>query len=238
MAKIKTISSGSNGNAYILESEGEVLLIELGVSWKEIVKGLNYDLNNINACLVSHTHLDHSKSIPDAIKSGISVYSCEEVQSIHKEVKVLKKGLKTPIGGFKVQRVDLFHNCECIGFLITTPDKQKILFCTDTHCIPYKFKNVNHFLVEANNSFDLMLDKMCDNDYGASASESHMEINSTIEFLKENYSADCMTIMLLHLSRNNADEKLFKKMVQDELGFKNVFVAKKGLEIELNACEF
>lgn len=47
-----------------------------------------------------------------------------------------------------------------------------------------------------------------------------------------------MTIMLLHLSRNNADEKLFKKMVQDELGFKNVFVAKKGLEIELNACEF
>lgn len=54
MAKIKTISSGSKGNAYILESDGEVLLIELGVSWKEIVKGLNYKIGSVVGALCSH----------------------------------------------------------------------------------------------------------------------------------------------------------------------------------------
>lgn len=238
MSKITTISSGSSGNAYILECDGEQLLIELGVPWKDILKSLDYKIDSVVGALCSHCHKDHSVAIPDAIKFCIDVYSCEEVQDVHKRVNVLKKGSKTRVGGFVVQRVDLFHNSQCIGFLIQHKAIGKMLFCTDTNCIPYRFKNVNHFLIEANNCFDLMVDKMCDDDYSLSASENHMEVNATIEFLRENYSHDCMSILLLHLSRGNADENMFTRMVQDELGFKNVHVAKRGLEIELNACEF
>ena len=55
-AKLTCISTGSIGNAYILESNGEKLLIELGVKWKDIMKGLNFNLENVRACLVSHAH--------------------------------------------------------------------------------------------------------------------------------------------------------------------------------------
>lgn len=56
MAKLKCLSSGSIGNAYILECNGERLLLELGVKWQEILKGLNYKLGDVVGVLVSHSH--------------------------------------------------------------------------------------------------------------------------------------------------------------------------------------
>lgn len=238
MAKLKVISSGSHGNSYILEYDNEQLVIELGISWKEILKELNYNLANITACLVSHKHQDHAKSVSNAIKSGLSVYSCQDVQSIHSDVKVLQRGLKTQIGAFLVQPIPMQHNVECIGFLIITPDKQKILFATDTNSIPYRFKNLNHILVESNYSDELIIDNMCDDKYSRSASENHMEINDTIDFVKNNYSSSLMNVVLLHLSSGNADEKQFVEKVKHELGMNNVFVAKEGLELTLESCEF
>ena len=54
MATLKVISSGSVGNAYILDCGNEQLIIELGVSWKEILNELNYDLKKVRGCLASH----------------------------------------------------------------------------------------------------------------------------------------------------------------------------------------
>lgn len=56
MAKLKILSSNSSGNAYILECNGERLLLELGIGWQEILKGLNYKLGNVMGVLVSHSH--------------------------------------------------------------------------------------------------------------------------------------------------------------------------------------
>jgi ribonuclease BN (tRNA processing enzyme) len=56
MAKLKCLSSGSIGNAYILECNGERLLLELGIGWQEILKGLNYKLGDVVGVLVSHSH--------------------------------------------------------------------------------------------------------------------------------------------------------------------------------------
>jgi phosphoribosyl 1,2-cyclic phosphodiesterase len=57
MAKLITLGSSSSGNAYILDCGNEQLIIELGVSWKDILKGLDYNLTKVRACLVSHQHL-------------------------------------------------------------------------------------------------------------------------------------------------------------------------------------
>jgi hypothetical protein len=54
MAILNVISSGSQGNAYILESNGEKLILELGVAWKDILKSLNYKIDDVAGCLVSH----------------------------------------------------------------------------------------------------------------------------------------------------------------------------------------
>lgn len=238
MTKLIVIDSGSQGNSYLLQCENETLIIELGVSWKDILQSLNYDLSKISGALCSHIHKDHSKSVLNAIRHAVDVYSCHDVQNTYKDVKVLQKRKKTQIGGFKVQPIELQHSVECYGFLIEHEEFGKIVFATDCNSIPYKFKNVNHFIVESNYSLDLMIDDICDNVFSKSASQNHMDIEDTIEFLKNSITSNCQSITLIHLSSQNADAKLFKQKVQDELSFYNVNIAKKGLVIELNKEEF
>lgn len=238
MAKLITLGSSSSGNCYILDCDNEQLIIELGVSWKEILKGLDYNLTKVQACLVSHQHLDHSKSIPNAIKYGLQVVSCEEVRTIHPQVKVLKKGVKMRLGGFKVQAIPLQHNCECYGYLIEHNSISKLIFATDCNSVPYRFKNVNHFVIECNYDADILIDNMCNNVYSQSASENHLELNDTIEFLKQNYSSALQSVTLIHLSNGNINAETAKQRVKDELGFDNVYVADKGLIVELNKDDF
>lgn len=183
---------------------------------------------------------DHANrdTIRKFIQYGIPVYSCEEVANENKGIMIAKKGRKTSIGGFKIQPILLFHNCMNFGYVIEHEEIGKLVFCTDTCRIPYRFKNVNHFMVEANYSYDLLIDHMCDNVYSQSASENHMEINDTIEMLKENYSSSLQNVVLIHLSNGNSDANEFVKKTKEELGFNNVFVAEKNFVLPLYKEEF
>ena len=166
------------------------------------------------------------------------MFSNSEVANAYKGVKVLPVGIKTQIGGFKVQPLPLKHNVENYGFIITTADNNKIVFATDCAEFSYKIRGVHHWIIESNYSDDIIIDNMCNNEYSRSASKNHLEILQTIDALKNNFCVDTQTIVLCHLSQVNADAKEFIQRVKNELCFENVFVADKGLEIELNKSEF
>jgi phosphoribosyl 1,2-cyclic phosphodiesterase len=239
MAILKVLSSGSHGNCYLLQCANETLILELGIKWGDILKGLNYNLGCVCGCLCSHLHSDHSRSIQNAISFGLSVYSCEEVANTYVGVETLNLKEKTRIGkGFIVQPIKLFHNVECYGFLIQHEEFGKMVFATDTNSVPYKFKGVQHWLLESNYDNDILIDNACNDVYSRSASENHLEINDTIEVLKRNYSSELQNVVLIHLSSGNSNEKDFKERVQQELGFDRVWIADKGLKIELNKSEF
>lgn len=166
------------------------------------------------------------------------MFSNKDVESVYKDVKVLPAGVKTQIGGFKVQPLPLKHNVENYGFIITTADDNKIVFATDCAEFRYKIRGVHHWIIESNYSDDIIIDNMCNNEYSRSASKNHLEIGQTIDVLKNNFCVDTQTIVLCHLSQGNADEKEFVQRVKNELAFSNVYVAKPNLEIELNKSEF
>ena len=238
MSKLITISSGSIGNAYILECQNEILLLELGIGWNDIKKALNFDLSKVVGCLCSHEHGDHAKSVKDAIKAGIEVYSTKEVQALYPRVKVPKMGEKTQIGGFFIQPLEVPHSCQCLAFIIQHESFGKMVLCTDATAFKYKIKNVNHWLIEANYSEQILIDKMCDNSMGRSLYQHHMEIEDTVKALKVNFSADTQNILLIHLSDGNSDEKAFVQTVKDELGFDRVYAARPNQIINLEKEEF
>lgn len=187
---------------------------------------------------VSHSDHANKDTIKKVIQYGIPIYSNEETRVMDKRLITMKKGRKTSIGGFKIQPILLFHNCMNFGYVIEHEEFGKLVFCTDTCRIPYRFKNVNHFMVEANYSYDLLIDHMYDNVYSQSASENHMEINDTIEMLKENYSSSLQNVVLIHLSNGNSDANEFVKKTKEELGFNNIFVAEKNFVLPLQKEEF
>ncbi len=73
--KLKVLGSGSAGNCYLLQDEKETLMLECGLPYKTILRGLKFNLSNIVGCLVSHEHKDHSKAVKELISSGIDVYT-------------------------------------------------------------------------------------------------------------------------------------------------------------------
>ena len=228
MSRLITVGSGSSGNSYILECENETLLLELGVGWRDIKIALGFDLSNISGAIVSHVHGDHSKSIKDAIKAGIEVYSTKEVQSLYPKVKVPKYGQKTRIGGFVIQPLSVPHSCKCYAYIVQHEEFGKLVIATDCSSFMYKIKDVNHWLLEANYSEEILINNLCENELSRSLYENHLEIDNTIKALKANFCSSTQTIALIHLSNHNSDEQSFVQRVKDELGFSNVSAIKAG----------
>lgn len=53
---MKCMGSGSSGNGYALISDDEILLIECGVSAKEMLRAIDYQTGKVAGCLSSHEH--------------------------------------------------------------------------------------------------------------------------------------------------------------------------------------
>lgn len=238
MATLRCLGSSSEGNCYIIECSNEILILELGVSFKDILKALNYDVSKVVGACVTHKHVDHAKYLKTAFKYAINVYSCKDVQSIDERVKVLEMGLKTQIGGFKVQPLNVPHSVECYSFIIQHEEFGKLLFATDCSSFKYRIKNLNHILIESNWSEEILIDNMCNDADMRSRHEQHLEINDTIDAIKENYSSCLQNVLLLHLSNGNSNEVDFVKKVKNEIGLPNVFCAKENLVVSLYESEF
>jgi len=71
MITITALASSSKGNAYQITDGITSLLLEAGIPFKEIQRRLNYKTSNITAALISHSHKDHCKAVPDVMKAGI-----------------------------------------------------------------------------------------------------------------------------------------------------------------------
>ena len=64
--KICTLASGSSGNCLYVESGGTRILVDAGISLRQIVlklRKLDVDLTDINAVIVTHEHSDHTAAL-------------------------------------------------------------------------------------------------------------------------------------------------------------------------------
>lgn len=54
---VKCIGSGSSGNSYaLIDNQENILLLDLGISKKEIIKAIDFKVSNIVGAVVSHEH--------------------------------------------------------------------------------------------------------------------------------------------------------------------------------------
>jgi len=246
--KLKVISTGSIGNAYILENENEALLIECGVNIMDIKKALDFDFSKVVGCIVSHEHGDHYKSIQSVLDSGIEVYATQGTfnsdifpSSGHRKNQIEKKRI-FKLGNFKIMAFDVKHDAaDPVGFLIQHPECGKVLFLTDTNYCEYTFSGLNNIIIEANFSKEII-----DRKFGADSGKeflrnrilkSHFSLENCKDMLAANDLSQVNNIVLIHLSDSNSNSKQFQSEVADLTG-KNVTVARIGLTIDFNLTPF
>lgn len=55
MSKLTVLGSSSKGNGYLLECDGEILIIEAGWSYEKVVlPAINWEGGRVVGCLASH----------------------------------------------------------------------------------------------------------------------------------------------------------------------------------------
>lgn len=181
-------------------------------------------------------HIDHVKSLDYFINLGIPCYGNKDVCSIHKGCIELPNVLK--VDGFKVQTFELVHDVQTNAFIIDTDDGIRILYCTDTKRIPKKVKGVHYACIECNYDQDTIIDNAMDDVFTKSKPENHQSLRECARYLKAIDKVNIQCIVLWHMSMTNIDENKAIAMVKREVGFDNVVVADRGMEIEIRKSEF
>ncbi|HNG68545.1 MAG TPA: MBL fold metallo-hydrolase [Saprospiraceae bacterium] len=245
---LKILGSNSSGNAYVLQGKREVLLIECGVQIKEVMKAIDFDLDPVKGCIITHNHGDHFKYVDQFTAKGIDIYGSygtlkDKCNGPYRHrCTVIKAKQTVKIGGFTVYPFDTIHDAdESLGYMINHQESGNILFITDSAFTQYKFEGMNHLIVEANHSEEYLREKVLAGkmEYHVYKRliDSHMSIETCEQLLLANDLTNVNNIVLIHLSDSNSHEERFKKTIEQKTG-KNVFIATKGSTINFNLNPF
>ncbi|MCU4176587.1 MBL fold metallo-hydrolase [Carboxylicivirga sp. N1Y90] len=66
MVEICALASGSNGNCYYVGNEDEAVLIDVGISRRQVLKRMKevkLNINKVKAIFISHEHADHIRGL-------------------------------------------------------------------------------------------------------------------------------------------------------------------------------
>ena len=230
--KFQALASSSSGNAYIVSDKDTRILLECGVSHKNLQKLSGFSLSEFQACLVSHEHKDHAKSVDELISRGMPVYMSEgTAEALETDTVTLIEAMEQfNVGSFDIVPFTTFHDAkEPLGFLIKSRvDGDVLAFATDTVNLRYKFPGLNILAIEAN--YDKAILERCERmpeKVRYRITNSHMEIDTLCDYLRSLDLSECREIHLLHLSDATSHEGHFINKVARAVP--------KGIEI--TACE-
>lgn len=142
--RLCSLSSGSSGNCVFVGNDNSGLLVDCGISGKEIIS----NLNNIGVCgstikavIVTHEHSDHIKSVGIiSRKLGIPIYAnintwnsmTNLIGTVKPEnVRFFSMGEELEIGGIGIKAYSIPHDAvDPVGFCFYEGNK-KVSIATD-----------------------------------------------------------------------------------------------------------
>jgi len=241
---LHTLGSSSKGNCYLLtDKNNHTLILDLGIGLRDIKRAIDYDLSRVVGAVVTHRHGDHAKYLEEAARAGITIHTHQDVIDHHSEdirgmVVEINLHQWTLIGGdFEVLPLQAIHDVPCQAFVVRHPEMGKLLFITDSVTLPYQLKGLDHILIEANYSDELLAQAIEEGITHPAMRprllQSHMELSTTIQALKAQDLSRVQEIVLLHLSSGHADPDQFQDAVQRATAIPT-HIAKTGFHLDLH----
>lgn len=235
MITILPLASSSAGNSYKVTDGKTALLLEAGLTIKELRRALDFRLSDIAGCLISHEHGDHAKGARELLKVGIDLYaSAGTFEALHLfdyRTHVIHARQQFTLGTWTIMPFETEHDAaESIGFLLANQQDEKLLFITDSFYCRYTFSGLTHIMIEANFSERILNENIASGRVPAAMKSrllrSHFSLENVKDFLRANDMSRVQGIWLLHLSDNNSDETEFKREIQALTG-KPIMIAKR-----------
>lgn len=251
MMKIKSYGSGSKGNLYYLTTNKTHIILECGLKKVYITDLLNdnrLQYTDLNACITSHCHEDHSMSVKVFDDYNIPCYTTYETKQRYNisddNWKQLVDDTMYKIGDIRFIPLKVNHgDCECFGFIFNN-ENQNILFITDfMECEKalnkYKFKEIFiecNYLLDKYNESKILLDNSNDEykDFKGSKIQrqinTHQSLENLIKLIKTFDLSQCDKIALIHISEELGDRDIMIEKIIEEFGVDTCALLQNGKE--------
>ncbi|TMW72033.1 MBL fold metallo-hydrolase [Alteribacter natronophilus] len=236
--KFSVLASGSTGNAIYVETAGQKVLIDAGLSGKkmdELFAKNGLDPSSLDALLISHEHSDHIKGAGIfARRYNLPIYANEKTwkamdsalgtlttdQKFHFEVEETRT-----FGDMDVQSFGVSHDAAEPMFYTFTHGGRKLSVITDTGYVSGRMKGIvgeaDAYVFESNHDMDMLrmgrypwsVKRRILSDVGHVSNED--AAHAMADLLDTNDKA--ANIYLAHLSKDNNMKDLARMTVEQTL---------------------
>lgn len=246
--KFCVLASGSSGNAALLATENTRILIDAGLSMRELgrrLASIGEDLRNIDAILVTHEHSDHVAGLPVLARNKdlhaviymtrLAAPAIDWGECRPPRLETFQAGGSVTIGDIQAQSFSVPHDAvDPVGFHLQA-EGVRIGIATDLGYIPesikFHLRRTDVLLLEANHDLDML--KV--GPYPWSVKQrvmsrvGHLSNLGMAEFLLSDLSASTAQLVLGHISEQNNHPEIVRLMASQALG-------KRGLDTQFTVA--
>lgn len=227
MAKISAMFSGSKGNCTYISSGKSSLLVDAGVSAKQILSGLEqrmFDPSKLGGIFITHSHSDHISGLRVLLKKiNVPVYATKETlgsliladtfnsQSKYYDIEDFPEF-------FMDIEVDFFrtsHDCPGSGgYVFTFENGEKAAVCTDLGYVSDRVRDaitgVKTVVIESNHDVGMLQNGIYPfaTKQRILSEEGHLSNVACANELPNLVKNGTSNIILAHLSRDNNTPEL------------------------------
>jgi phosphoribosyl 1,2-cyclic phosphodiesterase len=246
---ITSLNSGSNGNCYYVGNDKEAILVDAGISCREIEKrmsNLGLSMQKVKAIFISHEHIDHIRGVvilarkhrlpvyitPATLKNSPLVLETELVKTFKAQKPVI-------IGSLSVTPFVKIHDAiEPFSFMVEG-NGIKIGVITDIgeacEQVIHYFKQCHAAFLEANYDEDMLqngrypyyLKKRI------SGGKGHLSNKQALELFLKHKPAFMSHLLLSHLSKDNNSPELVHELFLKHAKKTNIIVASRYKETDV-----
>ncbi|NMA93328.1 MAG: MBL fold metallo-hydrolase [Clostridiales bacterium] len=223
---ICSLASGSSGNCYVVGCDSGFVLVDAGISGRQIREGLaniGLSMEDIKAVFVTHDHGDHVKGLPALLKGSDALIFVNESTlealsfNVAKERRRLfSTGESISLPGLEVATFQTSHDAkDPAGFSFITAGK-RLAIVTDTGLVTKEIRDhmskADMLVLESNHDENILkmgrypwfLKQRILGDFGHLSNEAAAyALADVLEEDRENGKTREKIVLLAHLSEDN-----------------------------------
>jgi phosphoribosyl 1,2-cyclic phosphodiesterase len=253
IVKVCVLASSSSGNSAFIATNQTRVLVDAGLSRREIVKRLaaiGECLEQLDAILVTHEHSDHICGLAAiAKKLKIPIYLTNQTAptidwgECDPCLETFQAGCRFPVGAFEVTSFTIPHDAvDPVGYTFCA-EGIRVGVATDlgyvTDSIKVHLRGADLVLIESNHDLGMLKD----GPYPWSVKQrvmsrrGHLSNDVAASFIREDLDHTVSTLILGHLSQHNNHPELARRAAFEALDGRTLFtklvVAEPGVQSEV-----